>query len=91
MGEVRETPNTALQAKLSENFDFSQRSLEESKQSTAGAEETKAAAAQQSPKDDMNEGEEEDADGGDNFFDSFSKSGPEPRGRGGRGMRERVN
>ena len=45
MGEVRETPNTALQAKLSENFDFSQRSLEESKQSTGGAEENKAGEA----------------------------------------------
>jgi len=29
MGEVKETPNQALQAKLKDNFDFSQRTLEE--------------------------------------------------------------
>ena len=35
MGTVKETPNAALQAKLSENFDFSQRSLEEQKGNNA--------------------------------------------------------
>ena len=37
MGHVKETPNVALQAKLSENFDFSNRTLEESKEPKAAA------------------------------------------------------
>lgn len=40
---MKERPNQELQAKLSENFDFSQRTLEDSK---AAAEESKAASQQ---------------------------------------------
>ena len=42
MGQVGEKPNAALQAKLSENFDFSSRTLEESKAAAAVSEEEKA-------------------------------------------------
>lgn len=86
MGHVKETPNVALQAKLSENFDFSNRTLEESK-------EPKAAATQDPEENERSEGEDQDDaeedDGG--FFDNFQKTGPDTRGRGGRGAREATN
>lgn len=66
MGHVKETPNVALQAKLSENFDFSKRSLEESKEPKA------AATQEQEVEDERSEGDQDEAeedDGG--FFDNF--------------------
>ena len=65
MGQVGERPNVALQAKLSENFDFSARTLEESKAATS-TEESKSAAVE-----DIKQEEDDDDDGADGFFDNF--------------------
>lgn len=89
MGHVKETPNVALQAKLSENFDFSNRTLEESKEPKAAASNNPGEQQEENERDEAGQEEAENDDGG--FFDNFQNTGPEPRGRGGRGAREATN